>query len=98
MAGLEAAERREVDARALGDLPEGQPPLRAQLPESSADAGVEGLLVRICLPAAGDLTVQAPSVANAVTAGNTAAAMIVGGLMAEAHGLAPVGASSTSPA
>ena len=48
--------------------------------------------------AAGDLTVQAPSVANAVTAGNTAAAMIVGGLMAEAHGLAPVGASSNSPA
>ena len=24
MAGLEAAERREVDARALGDLPEGE--------------------------------------------------------------------------
>jgi len=48
--------------------------------------------------AAGDLTLQAPSVANAVTAGNTAAAMIVGGLMAEAHGLAPVGASSNSPA
>jgi len=46
--------------------------------------------------AAGDLTVQAPSVANAVTAGNTAAAMIVGGT--EAHGLAPVGASSNSPA
>jgi len=41
------------------------------------------------LSAAGDLTVQAPSVANAVAAGNTAAAMLVGGLMNEARGLTP---------
>ncbi len=41
------------------------------------------------LSAAGDLTVQAPSVANAVAAGNTAAAMLVGGLMTEARGLTP---------
>jgi thioredoxin reductase len=41
------------------------------------------------LSAAGDLTAQAPSVANAVAAGNTAAAMLVGGLMNEARGLTP---------
>jgi len=46
------------------------------------------------LSAAGDLTVQAPSVASAVAAGNTAAAMLVGGLMAEAHGIPLVGAGS----
>jgi thioredoxin reductase len=42
--------------------------------------------------AAGDVTAQMPSVANAVAAGSTAAAMIVHDSMAEAHGLAPVGA------
>ena len=46
------------------------------------------------LSAAGDLSAQLPSVANAVAAGNNAAAMIVQGLMAEAHGLAPVGAGA----
>ena len=49
-------------------------------------AGVPGLF------AAGDVSGQMPSVANAVAAGSTAAAMIVHGLMAETHGLAPVGA------
>jgi thioredoxin reductase len=44
--------------------------------------------------AAGDVSAQAPSVANAVAAGSTAAAMIVHGLMGEAHGVTPVGASS----
>ena len=40
------------------------------------------------LSAAGDVSTQAvPSVANAVAAGSSAAAMIVQGLMAEAHGL-----------
>jgi thioredoxin reductase len=44
--------------------------------------------------AAGDVSSQMPSVANAVAAGSTAAAMIVQGLMAEAHGLTPVGAGA----
>jgi len=49
------------------------------------------------LSAAGDASVQMPSAANAVAAGASAAAMIVHGLMAEAHDLAPlapVGAGS----
>jgi len=41
LAGLEAAERRDVDVRAFGDLLEGQPPLGAQLSEPSADAEVD---------------------------------------------------------
>ena len=48
------------------------------------------------LYAAGDVSAEMPSVANAVAAGSSAAAMIVGGLMSEAHGLAPVGADSDS--
>jgi len=44
------------------------------------------------LSAAGDVSAQMPSVANAVAAGSSAAAMIVHGLMAEAHGLTLVGA------
>ena len=39
------------------------------------------------LSAAGDVSVQMPSVANAIAAGSSAAAMIVHDLMAEAHGL-----------
>lgn len=39
--------------------------------------------------AAGDVSSQMPSVASAVAAGSSAAAMIVHSLMAEAHGLAP---------
>jgi thioredoxin reductase len=39
------------------------------------------------LSAAGDVSSQVPSVANAVAAGSSAAAMIVHGLMSEAHGL-----------
>jgi thioredoxin reductase len=46
--------------------------------------------------AAGDASVQMPSVANAVAAGSIAAAMIVHDAMAEAHGLTPVGAGSES--
>ncbi len=48
------------------------------------------------LSAAGDVSSQVPSVANAVAAGSSAAAMIVHGLMAEMHGLTPVGAGSNS--
>ena len=49
------------------------------------------------LSAAGDVSTEAlPSVANAVAAGSSAAAMIVQGLMAEAHGLAPVGVAHTA--
>jgi thioredoxin reductase len=46
--------------------------------------------------AAGDVSAQMPSVANAVAAGSTAAAMIVHDSMADAHGLAPVGTGSGS--
>ena len=46
--------------------------------------------------AAGDVSTQMPSVANAVAAGSSAAAMIVHDLMAEAHSLTPVGAGSDS--
>lgn len=46
--------------------------------------------------AAGDVSSQMPSVANAVAAGSSAAAMIVHGLMAEAHSPAPVGDGSNS--
>jgi thioredoxin reductase len=46
--------------------------------------------------AAGDVSPRMPSVANAVAAGSSAAAMIVHGLMAEAHSLTPVGAGSDS--
>jgi hypothetical protein len=49
--------------------------------------------------AAGDVSTQAvPSVANAVAAGSSASAMIVQALMAEAHGLTPVGAGSEESA
>jgi len=41
------------------------------------------------LSAAGDVSSPVPSVANAVAAGSSAAAMIVVGLMTEAHGLTP---------
>jgi thioredoxin reductase len=44
--------------------------------------------------AVGDVTPRMPSVANAVAAGSSAAAMIVHGLMADLHGLTPVGAHS----
>ncbi len=46
------------------------------------------------LYAAGDLTVQRPSVAEAVAAGNTAAAMLVGSLMTAPRRVVPVGADS----
>jgi thioredoxin reductase len=42
------------------------------------------------LLAAGDVSPGMPSVANAVAAGSSAAAMIVQGLMAEAHDLPPI--------
>jgi thioredoxin reductase len=44
--------------------------------------------------AAGDVSSQMPFVANAVAAGSNAAAMIVHGLMADAHSLTPVGDDS----
>jgi thioredoxin reductase (NADPH) len=50
--------------------------------------GVPGLF------AAGDVSSQMPFVANAVAAGSNAAAMIVHGLMADAHSLTPVGDGS----
>ena len=40
--------------------------------------------------AAGDVTPQMPSVANAVAAGSSAAAMMVHDLVVEAHGLTPL--------
>jgi thioredoxin reductase len=44
--------------------------------------------------AAGDVSSQMPSVANAVAAGSSAAAMIVHDLVAEAHPVAPAGAGA----
>ena len=46
------------------------------------------------LYAAGDAVAQMPSVANAIAAGSTAAAMVVHDLMAQDHGLAHAGAGS----
>ena len=46
------------------------------------------------LYAAGDAVTQMPSVANAIAAGSTAAAMVVHDLMAEQHGLAHAGAGA----
>jgi thioredoxin reductase len=43
--------------------------------------------------AAGGVTGEMPSVARAIGAGHSAAAMIVQDLMAGAHGLAPAGAA-----
>jgi thioredoxin reductase len=54
--------------------------------EDGFQTGVPGLY------AAGDVSGQMQSVANAVAAGSTAAAVIVHDIMAEAHGLSPVGA------
>jgi thioredoxin reductase len=56
------------------------------------DAVAVGAMFQTNVPgvsAAGDLCSHMPSVANAVAAGSSAAAMIVHGLVAEAHGLAP---------
>jgi thioredoxin reductase len=58
--------------------------------DSTFQTSVPGLF------AAGDVSAQMPSVANAVAAGSTAAAMIVHGSLAEAHGLTPVGTGSGS--
>ena len=49
------------------------------------------------LSAAGDLSAQMPSVANAIAAGSGAAAAIVHGLMIETGDLAPVGAAPEGP-
>jgi thioredoxin reductase len=46
--------------------------------------------------AAGDVTGRMPSVANAVAAGSSAAAMVVNDLMSEAHGRIPAGAGSAA--
>jgi thioredoxin reductase len=71
-------------------------PLAGQLGASAADPGhvaVEAVAIDAMfhtsvpgLSAAGDVSSQMPSVANAVAAGSSAAAMVVHDLMAEAHG------------
>jgi thioredoxin reductase len=58
--------------------------------DSTFQTSVPGLF------AAGDVSAQMPSVANAIAAGSIAAAMIVHSSMAEANGLRPVGAGSDS--
>jgi thioredoxin reductase len=73
--------------------------LAAQLGVATSDPGpvaldavAVGAMFQTNVPgvsAAGDLCSHMPSVANAVAAGSSAAAMIVHGLVAEAHGLAP---------
>lgn len=49
------------------------------------------------LYAAGDVSTQMPSVAGAIAAGHSAAAMIVGGRLAEARNLAQAGAGAEDP-
>ena len=48
LAGLEPAERGDVDVRPLGDLLQRQPPLGPQLAQAPAHAGVDGLLGPFC--------------------------------------------------
>jgi thioredoxin reductase len=68
-----------IPGRIAADAVEVDPTLHTSVP---------GLL------AAGDASAQMPSVANAIAAGSTAAAMIVHDSMAEAYGLTPVGAGA----
>ena len=84
-------QRSELAAQ-LGAAAADPGPLAADAIEvdPALDTGVPGLF------AAGDVTAPMPSVANAVAAGASAAAMIVLGLMTEAHGLTPVGAGSAA--
>jgi thioredoxin reductase len=82
--------QRSALARQLGATAAGAGPVVADAIEVDAAfrTSVPGLL------AAGDVSPRMPSVANAVAAGSTAAAMIVHDSMAEAHGLAPIGAGA----
>ena len=76
--------QRSALAEELGAAPTGPGPIAVDAVEVDAmfHTSVPGL------SAAGDVSTQAvPSVANAVAAGSSAAAMIVQGLMAEAHEL-----------
>jgi thioredoxin reductase len=85
--------QRSALAEQLGAAPTGPGPIAVDAVEIDEvfQTSVPGL------SAAGDVSTQAvPSVANAVAAGSSAAAMIVQGLMAEAHGLTPLGAGSDS--
>ncbi len=80
--------QRSALAEQLGAVAAGPGPVAADAVEvdSKFNTSVPGL------SAAGDVSAQMPSVVNAIAAGSSAAAMVVGGLMAEAHGLTPVGA------
>jgi thioredoxin reductase len=84
--------QRSALAEQLGAAPTGPGPIVVDAVEVDPmfHTSVPGLF------AAGDLSTRMPSVANAVAAGSSAAAMIVHDLMAEAHGLTPVGAGSGS--
>ena len=77
--------QRPALAEQLGAATSGAGPLAVDAVEvdSMFHTSVPGLW------AAGDVSSQVPSVANAVAAGSSAAAMIVVGLMSEAHGLTP---------
>jgi thioredoxin reductase len=82
--------QRSPLAEQLGAAIAGPSPLVADAVEvdRTFNAGAPGL------SAAGDVSPQMPSVAAAIAAGHSAAAMIVHGLMVEAHGLTPVGAGT----
>ena len=77
--------QRSALAEQLGAVAAGPGPVAADAVEvdSKFHTSVPGL------SAAGDVSAQMPSVVNAVAAGSSAAAMVVGGLMTEAHGLTP---------
>ena len=80
--------QRSTLAERLGAASAGPTPIVADAVaiDGGFETGVPGV------SAAGDVSGQMPSVANAIAAGSGAAAMIVHGLMAEAHGLVAAGA------
>jgi thioredoxin reductase len=82
-----SAVAKRLGASAADPGPIGVDPVEV---DSTFQTSVPGLF------AAGDVSAQMPSVANAVAAGSTAAATIVHAVLTEAHGLTPVGAGSDS--
>jgi thioredoxin reductase len=84
--------RRSTLAEQLGAAAVSREPMVVDAVEvdPTFHTGVPGLF------AAGDVSSQMPSVANAIAAGSTAAAMIVHGLMSDGHGATPAGAGAAT--
>src|SRR5687768_9573435 len=49
LTGLQSTQRRGVDVGSIGDLLQGEPSLRPDLPQSPADADIDRLLWSVCL-------------------------------------------------